>query len=267
MKRKIFFWLEKLKISRAERYAVTVLMIILAVLVLVNAIVTPSSPFEQGYYKEVEQEFRRRTAMLEQKEQRLLARYQAGGTPILAETDTIPSEQSVESGVAATTQIIDINTADAQTLQKLPGIGPSYAARIVTYRRQNGGFASKDDLLEIKGIGKARLEKINPLIKIGEDKADVTSMALDSLPMPDEIAKSSPQEKEESESRLVINVNTADRQTLQKLPGIGPAYAEHIVKYRQKHGSFTDKDQLLKIKGIGKKRLAKIKPFIKLTGQ
>ncbi|MBN2732124.1 MAG: helix-hairpin-helix domain-containing protein [Balneolaceae bacterium] len=267
MKRKIFFWLEKLKISRAERYAVTVLMIILAVLVLVNAIVTPSSPFEQDYYKEVEEEFRRRTAMLEQKEQRLLARYEMDSTPTFAQADTIPSKQAAESGVEGTMQIIDINTADAQTLQQLPGIGPSYAARIVTYRRQNGGFASKDDLLEIKGIGKARLEKIKPLIKVSEGEADVTSIALDSLPMPDEMEKSSPKEKEEAESGLVINVNTADTQTLQKLPGIGPAYAKHIVEYRQKHGSFTDKDELLKIKGIGKKRLAKIKPFIKLTGQ
>lgn len=267
MKRKIFFWLEKLKISRAERYAVSVLMIALAALVLINAIVSPSSPFDEDYYKEIEQQFRQRTAMLEQKEQWLLARYQVGGTPTLAKADTIPSEQTATSEVAATTQIIDINTADAKTLQQLPGIGPSYAERIVTYRRQNGGFASKEDLLKIKGIGRVRLAKINPLVKIGKAETDVSSMALDSLPIPDETKKSSPDEKEQTESRPIINVNTADVQMLQKLPGIGPAYADRIIKYRQQNGGFTDKDQLLKIKGIGKKRLAKIKPFIKLTGQ
>jgi len=62
-------------------------------------------------------------------------------------------------------------------------------------------------------------------------------------------------------------VNTGDAQTLQKLDGIGPAYAQHIMNYRQTNGDFTTKEQLLKVKGIGEKRLAKIKAFIKLTDQ
>ncbi|MEN5238961.1 MULTISPECIES: ComEA family DNA-binding protein [Pseudomonas] len=55
---------------------------------------------------------------------------------------------------------VDLNTADAQTLQKaLNGIGQAKAQAIVAYREANGPFTSVDELLEIKGIGKALLER------------------------------------------------------------------------------------------------------------
>ncbi|MFT8231597.1 ComEA family DNA-binding protein [Pseudomonas guariconensis] len=55
---------------------------------------------------------------------------------------------------------IDLNTADAPTLQReLNGIGRAKAEAIVAYREANGPFASVDELLEIKGIGNALLER------------------------------------------------------------------------------------------------------------
>ena len=48
---------------------------------------------------------------------------------------------------------INLNTADAQTLQKLPGIGPSMADRILDYRKANGGFKNPEELMEVSGIG------------------------------------------------------------------------------------------------------------------
>ncbi|MDY7561387.1 helix-hairpin-helix domain-containing protein [Pseudomonas sp. CCC3.2] len=55
---------------------------------------------------------------------------------------------------------INLNTADAETLQKeLSGIGSAKANAIVAYREANGEFASVDELLEVKGIGKAILDK------------------------------------------------------------------------------------------------------------
>lgn len=61
---------------------------------------------------------------------------------------------------------ININVADQATLQLLPGIGKTYAARIVDYRLQNKGFSSIEELLKIKGIGEKRLARIRPLISI-----------------------------------------------------------------------------------------------------
>lgn len=55
---------------------------------------------------------------------------------------------------------IDLNQADAPTLQReLAGVGEAKAKAIVAYRESNGPFASVDELLEVKGIGKAILDK------------------------------------------------------------------------------------------------------------
>jgi competence protein ComEA len=55
---------------------------------------------------------------------------------------------------------VNINTAGADTLQKeLSGIGAGKAAAIVAYRDENGAFTSVDELIEVKGIGKALLDK------------------------------------------------------------------------------------------------------------
>ncbi|MDD1976818.1 MULTISPECIES: helix-hairpin-helix domain-containing protein [Pseudomonas] len=55
---------------------------------------------------------------------------------------------------------LDLNTADAPTLQStLTGIGKTRAEAIVAYREEHGAFASVDELLEIKGIGKALLDR------------------------------------------------------------------------------------------------------------
>jgi competence ComEA-like helix-hairpin-helix protein len=62
--------------------------------------------------------------------------------------------------------LININTASAEKLQELPGIGPAYSTRIVEWRNKNGHFVSKNQLLEIKGIGEKRLEAIVPLITL-----------------------------------------------------------------------------------------------------
>lgn len=62
----------------------------------------------------------------------------------------------------------------------------------------------------------------------------------------------------------IININTAPVDILVRLPGIGKKTAEKIIVYRQSNGLFQKKDDLLKIKGIGKKKLSRIVPLIVL---
>jgi len=59
---------------------------------------------------------------------------------------------------------VDINTADEETLQQLPGIGPALAERIVADRIANGPYASADDLTRVSGIGEKTVEEIRPYV-------------------------------------------------------------------------------------------------------
>jgi len=61
---------------------------------------------------------------------------------------------------------VDINTADAAELQKVPGIGEALARRIVEFREANGRFEKVDDLLNVRGIGVTSLEKLRPYLVV-----------------------------------------------------------------------------------------------------
>ena len=69
---------------------------------------------------------------------------------------------------SAAQQLLDINTATAEQLQQLPGIGEKIAERTVKYREENGPFSKAEDLLNVEGIGEKKMEKIKPLIEAKE---------------------------------------------------------------------------------------------------
>lgn len=60
-------------------------------------------------------------------------------------------------------QKVHVNSATAEQLEQLPGIGPAMASRIITARKGRK-FTSVEDLLDVKGIGKKKLEKLRPFI-------------------------------------------------------------------------------------------------------
>lgn len=61
---------------------------------------------------------------------------------------------------------IDINVADATLLETLPGVGPATAAAIIDHRDRNGPFASVDGLLQVRGIGEAKLAQLRDLVRV-----------------------------------------------------------------------------------------------------
>ena len=69
------------------------------------------------------------------------------------------------SGQPATAKV-NINTADAATLESLPGIGPSLAQRIVAHRQANGPFERIEDVMDVSGIGTATFEGIQDLLSV-----------------------------------------------------------------------------------------------------
>ncbi len=76
-----------------------------------------------------------------------------------------------EAGAAAAPGIagdgrVNLNTADAAALDTLPGVGPATAAKILAWREQNGRFESVDDLLDVGGIGEAKLDAMRDLVTV-----------------------------------------------------------------------------------------------------
>src|ERR1700675_3329189 len=63
---------------------------------------------------------------------------------------------------------VNLNTANAQDLQQVPGIGPATADKILKMRKSCGPFKSVDDLRAIKGIGPKRLEKMRKYLTVGK---------------------------------------------------------------------------------------------------
>jgi len=63
-------------------------------------------------------------------------------------------------------QTLDVNTASAEELVQLPGVGPSLAQRIVDYRQQNGPFQTVDDLQNVPGIGPSKFDRLAPFVRL-----------------------------------------------------------------------------------------------------
>ncbi len=77
-----------------------------------------------------------------------------------------------DSGTAApvTDNKVDINTATAQTLETLPGIGPSKAEAIVRFRTEHGPFHAANDLLQVPGIGQATVARLAPYLDFSSQR-------------------------------------------------------------------------------------------------
>lgn len=65
---------------------------------------------------------------------------------------------------------IDINTAGKEELMRLPGIGGAMAERVIEYRIEHGLFETVEDLANVRGIGKKKLELLRPFVVVREDR-------------------------------------------------------------------------------------------------
>lgn len=88
--------------------------------------------------------------------------YTEGSSPVIVDQPT-PTQDLGLSG----TDLININIASQSELETLPGIGPTTAQKIITYRQQNGPFVKIDDIINVSGIGPGTFERIKDLITVG----------------------------------------------------------------------------------------------------
>ena len=80
-------------------------------------------------------------------------------------TETVPAEHAQTPEEVEDTQV-DLNTAEAEELATLPGIGEGLAMRIVAYRTEHGPFEGPEGLMEVSGIGEKKLEELRDYITV-----------------------------------------------------------------------------------------------------
>ena len=146
--------------------------------------------------------------------------------------------------------LVDINNASENELQRLSGIGPALAKRIIDYRQTHGNFTRPEDLLRVSGIGQAKLNNIRAQIQVGNYSQPSQNSSIISP-------------RSQSTGNL-IDINHASESELQRLNGIGPSLAKRIIQYRQAHGNFTRPEDLLKVSGIGQAKLKNMRSQIQI---
>lgn len=159
LKRKLFFWFDKIQVSRSERIAISAALVFVMATFSISLILKKKLNYNQENYDAIYDEFQKRSAIIEVQNQIQEKKY-AG--------EVIEEKQVAEAVVtkSETFQIVNINTATQAQLMSLNGIGEAYATRIIEYRELNDGFKSVEELVNVKGIGNKRLENIKPYITI-----------------------------------------------------------------------------------------------------
>lgn len=159
---------------------------------------------------------------------------------------------------------MNLNTASVHELELLPGVGPSKASAIVYYRSDINGFRSIDQLLEVRGIGPKTVERLRPLLTIGEP------MSPSDAPAGDREASWSQTEIQTigihrlgSHPASPVNINHAGFEELQSIKGIGPVLATRIMEARSRQ-PFRSVDELLRVKGIGPITLERMRPQVSI---
>ena len=170
---------------------------------------------------------------------------------------------------------ININTATAEELAQLPGIGPSTAQKIVEYRQKIGKFTSVEQLLEVPRIGTLTLQRIKPYITVGEEEKipEVKKEEKQIQEVKPEVEKKQKEEKqlfippldlplqekiEVKEEKQKFNLNTITEEELINL-GFSSTAAKNIIRYRIKVGKFKSVDELYKIPFVEKSLVDKLK--------
>ena len=169
---------------------------------------------------------------------------------ITPETIRIPGysqQTNSRSGIRANTVLVDVNSANLQELQRISGVGPAIAQRIIDYRNAHGAFTSIEDLQKVRGIGTKTMERIRPQVTVQGGAAYTSGTTY------------SQKSQTSSGNSSLIDINHASQSELERISGVGAKTAQRIIEYRNSHGSFSRVEDLLHVRGIGASKLDQIR--------
>jgi competence protein ComEA len=157
---------------------------------------------------------------------------------------------------------VDLNQADHAQLLQVSGIGDRTADKIEAYRQEHGDFHSPEELTRVRGIGPATYQKMSDWVTVrpGTSKTADDAKVSRQQNAPTDSKRTS---KKEENLKGPIDINQADGQELQKLPGIGPKLAQRILDERAK-SPFQSVEDLRRVSGIGPKILERLRPYVKV---
>jgi len=224
MKRKTFFKAPKevidfLTLNRSEQRGIMVLSGLLIVLLMVNKLDLFAEP-------EVDQSLEFFIQAIEKFE---ATRVKKQSLPPTNESDT-----NHRNFVKPPSFTIAINQADTFDFQRLSGIGPAFARRIVAYRERLGGFVSKNQLLEVWGMDSSRYSRIERFIIIG----------------PDTVKK--------------VSLNNATFKELLRHPYFTFDLAKEVMLLRKKNRRIDQMDEIRTIRGMSDSLFLKLSPYLKV---
>ena len=150
---------------------------------------------------------------------------------------------------------IDPNTAGEEDLDRLPGVGPAVAERIVQMRQDRGPFGEPRDLLSVPGVGPATLARITPYLEWSTQRR-----------FGDAVLPSRPAGNPAAGRPARLDLNRASQEELEGLPGVGPVIAERILTLRQKLGRFRELEELRSVRGIGPATIERIRSVVIVGG-
>lgn len=185
-------------------------------------------------------------------------------TPPPAVASTVPASHPSSAKPAAPSGPIDLNTGSEKDLESLKGVGPATAKKIIAARP----FASIDDLARA-GVSARVIAEIRPLVVVSGTRAATQPAPPRPAPVtaPTAATPAAPvaaatqpaaAHKPKLAPGQVVNINTAPKELLEELPGIGPVKAQAIINGRP----FATIEDVMKVKGIKQGEFAKIRNLI-----
>jgi competence ComEA-like helix-hairpin-helix protein len=166
------------------------------------------------------------------------------GSPLAHRDSAMRQARPLEPG-----ERLDVDKAPLSELTRLPRIGPRLAKVILAERESNGPFGSLAGLDRVAGVGPGLLKVIEPHVVFSGADGQRGGGTVTSVPGAISCVEgSAPLPRCPS---APLNLNTATTTQLDSLPGIGPAKAVAIQRYREEHGPFNAVEDLARVPGFG----------------